>query len=59
VPILVGLGVDELSCSIPAIPTVKARVRAYSLQDCRDLADRAVRCGTPAEVRALVGDDND
>ncbi len=54
VPILVGLGVDELSCSIPAIPAVKAQVRAYSLADCQQLAAQAVECSTPAEVRALV-----
>ena len=59
VPILVGLGVDELSCSIPAIPSVKAAVRAYSLEQCKDLAARAVRCATPSEVRALVGTDDD
>ena len=54
VPILVGLGVDELSCSIPAIPSVKARVRAYSLDQCKELAAKAITCSTPAEVRALV-----
>ena len=54
VPILVGLGVDELSCAIPAIPAVKAAVRAHSLADCRELAAKAVRCATPAEARALV-----
>lgn len=54
VPLLVGLGVDELSCSIPAIPAVKAMVRAYDLVTCRELAARAVACSTPQEVRALV-----
>lgn len=54
VPILVGLGVDELSCSIPAIPSVKAAVRSYSLEACRGLAAKAVACATPSEVRALV-----
>lgn len=54
VPILVGLGVDELSCSIPAIPSVKAMVRTYSLDTCRELAAKAVTCSTPSEVRALV-----
>ncbi|HJE50676.1 MAG TPA: phosphoenolpyruvate--protein phosphotransferase, partial [Tessaracoccus flavescens] len=54
VPILVGLGVDELSCSIPAIPSVKAAVRAYSLDTCKELAAKAVICSTPAEVRELV-----
>ena len=27
VPILIGLGVDELSVSLPAIPAVKAQIR--------------------------------
>ncbi len=59
VPILVGLGVDELSCSIPAIPSIKAQVRAYSLEQCKALAAQAIRCSTPAEVRALVPMDED
>lgn len=52
--ILVGLGVDELSVSVPAIPTVKAAVRALSVSDCRDLASRALAADTAAGVRALV-----
>ncbi len=59
VPILVGLGVDELSCSIPAIPAVKAAIRRYSLLTCRELAAKAVTCSTPADVRALVPVDED
>ncbi|WP_231980028.1 phosphoenolpyruvate--protein phosphotransferase [Tessaracoccus coleopterorum] len=47
VPILVGLGVDELSCSNPAIPSVKAAVRARPLDECRELAAKAVACSTP------------
>ncbi|MDO5746680.1 MAG: phosphoenolpyruvate--protein phosphotransferase [Actinomycetaceae bacterium] len=54
VPILVGLGVDELSCSIPAIPSVKAVIRKYSLDTCKQLAAQAMTCTTPADVRALV-----
>ena len=54
VPILVGLGVDELSCSIPAIPAVKAAVRSYSLEQCKEMAAKAVLCSTPEEVRSLV-----
>ncbi|MEP7159627.1 MAG: phosphoenolpyruvate--protein phosphotransferase [Dermatophilaceae bacterium] len=59
VPLLVGLGIDELSCSIPAIPSVKAAVRAYSYEHCRELAGRALACGTPGDVRALVPVDAD
>ncbi len=54
VPILVGLGVDELSVSVPAIPAVKAQVRALGLAQCRDLARRALALGTAAEVRGLT-----
>lgn len=54
VPILIGLGVTELSISAPAIPAVKAAIRALRLEDCKKLAKRALACGTAAEVRALT-----
>jgi phosphocarrier protein FPr len=53
VPILIGLGVDELSVSLPAIPTVKAQIRRLSLTTCRELAQRALECATVEEIRAL------
>jgi multiphosphoryl transfer protein len=54
VPILVGLGVDELSVSLPSIPTIKAQIRRLSHADCRDVAQRALNCRTGGEVRALL-----
>jgi phosphocarrier protein FPr len=54
VPILVGLGVDELSLSLPAIPAVKAQIRALRLDACRALAERALAADSAEEVRALV-----
>lgn len=54
VPILIGLGVRELSCSVPAIPAVKAEIRARSLADCQTLAHQALAQDTAAAVRALV-----
>ena len=59
VPILVGLGVDELSVSLPAIPTVKAQIRRLSLTSCRDLAKRALECWTVGDVRALESEYGD
>ena len=53
VPILIGLDVDELSVSLPAIPTVKAQIRRLTRTNCRELAQRALNCWTTAEVRAL------
>ena len=52
-PILIGLDVDELSVSLPAIPAVKAQIRRLRLTSCRDLAQRALNCQTVEEVRAL------
>jgi phosphocarrier protein FPr len=54
VPLLVGLGVDELSVSVPAIPAVKAQIRRLRVEECRTLARAALGCATAAEVRALI-----
>ncbi|WP_396214119.1 phosphoenolpyruvate--protein phosphotransferase [Gemmatimonas sp.] len=54
VPILIGLGVDELSADIPLVPAVKARVRSLSLAECRETARLALEAGDGAEVRAIV-----
>ncbi len=56
VPILIGLGVKELSVSLPAIPAIKAQIRELSLAECRALAATALTLDTAAEVRKLVGD---
>ena len=54
VPILVGLGVDELSVNVPAVPIVKAQVRSLTLAEAQELAAQALGCATAAEVRALA-----
>ncbi len=54
VPVLIGLGVDELSVTAPALPTIKARIRAMSLAECRTTADEALNAGDAEEVRALI-----
>jgi phosphocarrier protein FPr len=54
VPILVGLGVDELSVSVPAIPGVKAQIRSLSLAAAQQLAAQALTCATAKEVRQLA-----
>lgn len=56
VPILVGLGVDELSLSLPAIPAVKAQIRALRLDDCKKIAERALAADSAEEVRSLVSE---
>ncbi|HMA19567.1 MAG TPA: putative PEP-binding protein, partial [Gemmatimonadaceae bacterium] len=54
VPILVGLGVHELSVSIPAIASIKARVRSLNLADCKETADAALNAADGTEVRVIV-----
>jgi len=54
VPVLVGLGVDELSVAARSIGEVKACVRELSLSAARQLAQLALLLGTASEVRALV-----
>ncbi len=53
VPILIGMGVDELSISVPAIAPVKAQIRALNLADAKVLAEKALACGTAVEVRNI------
>jgi phosphocarrier protein FPr len=51
VPVLLGLGVDELSVSVSSIPSVKAAVRRQSVPACRALATEVLSMLTAAEVR--------
>jgi phosphocarrier protein FPr len=53
-PLLVGLGVRELSMSAPAIPHVKRAVRRTDLSSARALARAALECSSAAEVRDLL-----
>jgi phosphoenolpyruvate-protein phosphotransferase len=54
IPILIGLGVTELSVSVSVIPSIKAQVRSLTLTDCQQLAEQALNLKTAAEVRNLV-----
>ncbi len=51
--LLAGLGVTELSMSIPSIAAIKAQLRRLSLEKCKAYAWQALTCRTAAEVRAL------
>ncbi len=47
---LVGLGLDELSMSAPAISATKARLAQLDSQACRQLLNQAMQCRTSLEV---------
>jgi len=58
VPLLIGLGVDELSISPPSVPVVKDVIRNLHYSECRTLAKEALRsdcCNSVEEkCRALL-----
>ncbi len=49
-PILVGLGLDELSMSAPAIPAVKEAIRCLSMEEARRVAETAMRLESATAV---------
>ena len=53
VPILVGLGIGELSATPSAVPIVKEIVHALDQRDAEADARRAREAGTANEVRAI------
>ena len=54
VPLLLGLGVDELSVSVPLIPSIKARVRELDFVACQALAQRVLGLESAGQVRAAL-----
>jgi phosphocarrier protein FPr len=54
IPILLGLGVDELSMSAPSIPMAKEIVRGWSMPHAQRLAGEALRLHSAEAVRRLV-----
>jgi phosphoenolpyruvate-protein phosphotransferase len=54
VPILIGLGVRELSVVPAAVPALKRQVRELDIRECAALAKRALEAESAADVRALV-----
>jgi phosphoenolpyruvate-protein kinase (PTS system EI component) len=54
VPLLIGLGIRELSVVPAQIPRLKALLRTLETSACADLARRALEQVNASEVRALV-----
>ena len=54
VPLLVGLGVDELSMSAKSIAMTKAMIREMQYSQMQALAMQALECQTAEQVRQLV-----
>jgi phosphocarrier protein FPr/phosphocarrier protein len=56
VPVLIGIGVTELSVPSAAIAETKAIVRSLDLERCHDLAAKCIEAPDRETVRALVAD---
>ena len=50
-PLLVGMGVTELSVSTPAVASVKATLARWSMDECRELAREVLALSTVTDVR--------
>ncbi|MEO0216095.1 MAG: phosphoenolpyruvate--protein phosphotransferase [candidate division WOR-3 bacterium] len=54
IPLLVGLGIDELSMSPSAIPKAKMVLRTTTLPMCQEIAQGALNCRTALEVKRYL-----
>ena len=54
IPILIGLGIREVSAVPAMIPRIKRAIRLLDARACKELAREALDCDTAAAVRALV-----
>jgi phosphotransferase system enzyme I (PtsI) len=54
VPLLIGLGLEDLSMSASLIPGVKAAILATRRSDCQTLAAAALACTRAQEVRGVL-----
>jgi phosphoenolpyruvate-protein phosphotransferase (PTS system enzyme I) len=50
VPLLLGLGMDELSASASLVPRVKLAVQSLSISECKALVEEALQLKSPAEI---------
>jgi fructose-specific PTS system IIA-like component len=53
-PLLLGLGLDEISAAAPEIPRLKAAIAQLSAADCRAVLERALACRNVAEVEEAL-----
>lgn len=56
VPLLLGLGVDELSVAPPTVPLIKFLIRRLKISEARELAAFALKCDSSAEIMARCFD---
>ena len=55
-PLLLGLGMDELSVSASLVPRVKRAVQSLALPECQQLVEEALKMETPSEILTRSGE---
>ncbi len=50
IPLLLGLGMDELSASATLVPRVKRAVQSLTIAECGQLVDETLKLQTPSEI---------
>ncbi|MGI0117225.1 phosphoenolpyruvate--protein phosphotransferase [Zooshikella sp. RANM57] len=53
-PLLVGLGLDEISMNSPSIPATKEHIAKLNNSECRQLLNQAKQCRTVQEVEHIL-----
>ena len=56
IPLLLGLGMDELSVSASLVPRVKKAVQTLDHSECEQLAREVLELETPTEILARCTD---
>jgi phosphoenolpyruvate-protein phosphotransferase (PTS system enzyme I) len=51
VPLLMGLGVDELSAAVSVVPRIKYLIRRLKMNEARELAEFALECDSAVEIQ--------
>lgn len=52
IPLLLGLGVDELSAGATLVPRVKRAVQSLAIPECREMVEEALELNTASEILA-------
>jgi phosphoenolpyruvate-protein phosphotransferase (PTS system enzyme I) len=52
IPLLLGLGVDELSAGATLVPRVKRAVQSLAIPECRELVEETLKLNTSSEILA-------
>jgi phosphotransferase system enzyme I (PtsI) len=54
IPVLIGLGIEELSVSASALPQTIAQIRGLNFQRCREIAQKTLSLATEDDVKTYL-----